>query len=166
MPKISIFDQKSWFFQSGYTCSYGRYMAGKMHLGCLRLILSAFTISGVLLVHFSKIRKNRFFDPFFAIYSYIYTHISWFRPLIGHMVLGGCLGTFRLFLAWMAVDRSGPMLLYSTMTKKSPKCEKRVFLQSMIYKGKNSPVEYSNQNILKVWNLSFQNLVSEYAYRF
>ena len=33
-------------------------MAGKMHLGCLRLILSAFTISGVLLVHFSKIRKK------------------------------------------------------------------------------------------------------------
>ena len=144
MPKITIFDQKSWFFQSGYTCSYGRYMAGNMHLGCLRLILSAFTISGVLLVHFSEIRKKSIFWPIFCnLLIYIYTHISWFRPLIGHMVLGGCLGTFRLFLARMAVDRSGALLLYSTMTKKSPKCEKRVFLQSMIYKGKNSPAEYS-----------------------
>ena len=66
MPKITIFDQKSWFFQSGYTCSYGRYMAGNMHLGCLRLILSAFTISGVLLVHFSKIRKKSIFWLFFG----------------------------------------------------------------------------------------------------
>ena len=143
MPKITIFDQKSWFFQSGYTCSYGRYMAGKMHLGCLRLILSAFTISGVLLVHFSKIRKKSIFWPIFLQFTHIYTHISWFRPLIGHMVLGGCLGTFRLFLAQMAAVRWGALLLYSTMTNRSPKCEKRVFLQSMIYKGKNSPVEYS-----------------------
>ena len=70
------FRPKSWFFQSGYTCSYGRYMAGKMHLGCLRLILSAFTISGVLLVHFSEIRKKSIFWPIFCdLLVYIYTYI-------------------------------------------------------------------------------------------
>ena len=77
MPKIAIFDQKSWFFQSGYQCSYDRYMAGNMHLGCLRPILSAFTISGVLLVHFSKIRKKSIFWLFFGDFLlYIYTYMQ------------------------------------------------------------------------------------------
>ena len=76
MPKIAIFDQKSWFFQSGYTCWYVRYMAGNMHLGCLRHILDAFMIYGVDLVHFWKNRKKSIFWLIFSdLRSYIYTNI-------------------------------------------------------------------------------------------
>ena len=68
MVKIAFWDQKSSFFQSYYKCSYGRYMAGNMHLGCPRHILRAFLIYRGDLVHFSKNRKKKaFFCLFLAV---------------------------------------------------------------------------------------------------
>ena len=75
MVKIAFWDQKSSFFQNYYKCSYGRYMAGNMHLGCPRHILRAFLIYGGDLVHFWKNRKKWIFDLFFCdllIYIYVY----------------------------------------------------------------------------------------------
>jgi len=115
------FHQKIKFFQSQLNWSYGRYMAGNMSFGYLRHVLRHFLIYGASGVHFSEIQKK-----------------SRFRPFIGYMVLGGCLGTLSLFLARMAAVRSGPMLLYSTITKKSPNSENHGFLQSKLYKERNS----------------------------
>ena len=42
------------------------------------------------------------------------------------------------FLARMAANRSGQMLLYSTIIKKSPNSENHGFLQSKLYKERNS----------------------------
>ena len=76
MVKIAFWDQKSSFFQSYYKCSYGRYMAGNMLLGCPRHILRAFLISGSDLVHFWKNRKKWIFWPIFCdLTSYIYIYI-------------------------------------------------------------------------------------------
>ena len=73
MVKIAFWDQKSSFFQSYYKCSYGRYMAGNMHLGCPRHILRAFLIYGSDLVHFWKNRKKSIFWLIFCdLRSYIY----------------------------------------------------------------------------------------------
>ena len=144
MPKIAIFDQKSWFFQSGYTCSYGRYMAGNMHLGCLRHILDAFMIYGVDLMHFWKNRKKSIFWLIFCdLRSYIYIQISWFRPIIGHMVLRPHANTLGLFPVKNAAAYRPSYLPYAMFCVLVPFCQNRVFLQSMIYKGKNSLIEYS-----------------------
>ena len=97
-----------------------------------------FLIYGASGVHFSEIQKKIDFSTYFLLYSYIYTKKSRFRPFIGYMVLGGCLSTLSLFLARMATVRSGPMLLYSTITKKSPNSENHGFLQSKLYKERNS----------------------------
>ena len=80
MLKIAIFDQKSWFFQSGYTCSYGRYMAGNMHLGCPRHILRAFLIYWGDLVHFWKNRKRSIFWIFLAVDRHAKSIFVNFRP--------------------------------------------------------------------------------------
>ena len=114
-------------------------MAGNMSFGYLRHVLRHFLIYGASGVHFSEIQKKKIdFSTYFLLYSYIYTKKSRFRPFIGYMVLGGCLGTLSLFLARMAANRSGPMLLYSTITKKSPNSENHGFLQSKLYKERNS----------------------------
>ena len=144
MPKIAIFDQKSWFFQSGYTCSYGRYMAGNMHLGCLRHILDAFMIYGVDLMHFWKNRKKSIFWLIFCdLRSYIYIQISWFRPIIGHMVLRPHANTLGLFPVKNAAAYRPSYLPYAIFCVLVRFCQNMVFLQSMIYKGKNSLIEYS-----------------------
>ena len=116
-------------------CIFGKYM--------LVPTKNIFTIFSYLLQIKSysrskkKIRGVTHLCPAFS-YIYIYTKKSRFRPFIGYMVLGGCLGTLSLFLARMATVRSGPMLLYSTITKKSPNSENHGFLQSKLYKERNS----------------------------
>ena len=112
-------------------------MAGNMSFGYLRHVLRHFLIYGASGVDFSEIKKNDFFT-YFLLYSYIYTKKSRLRPFIGYMVWGGRLGTLSLFLARMATVRSGPMLLYNTITKKSPNSENHGFLQSKLYKERNS----------------------------
>ena len=81
MVKIAFWDQKSSFFQSYYKCSYGRYMAGNMHLGCPRHILRAFLIYRGDLVHFWKNRKkNAFFCLFLAVDRHAKSIFFNFRP--------------------------------------------------------------------------------------
>ena len=80
MVKIAFWDQKSSFFQSYYKCSYGRYMAGNMHLGCPRHILRAFLIYRGDLVHFWKNRKKCIFCLFLAVDRHAKSIFFNFRP--------------------------------------------------------------------------------------
>ena len=88
--------------------------------------------------------------PPWSPYAAIYIQISWFRPIIGHMVLRPHANTLGLFPVKNATAYRPSYLPYAIFCVLVPFCQNRVFLQSMIYKGKNSLIEYSTQNILKV----------------
>ena len=144
-PKIMIFSK--WVYVLVWPI-YGRKYAFGMSQTHFKRFYDIWGTSGAF---FKNPKKNRFFDPFFAIYSYIYIYTYIMVPAINRPY-----GFGRMFRYLEALSGSngyrqvGGVAAVQYHDQKITKMRKSSILQSMIYKGKNSPVEYSTQNILKV----------------